>query len=72
MKNGSSGKDWQHNMEPYPQRTHEATSLNGHSLSRERILEIRLRITSGFYDQPSVRRVCAQRILQEGDLNLLT
>ena len=70
MKNSSSGKEWQHNMKPDPQRVHEATSLNRHPLNRERILEIRSRITSGFYDQPAVQRVCAHRILQAGDLNL--
>lgn len=34
----------------------------------QRMLEVQLRIATGFYERPSVLRATAERILQEGDL----
>lgn len=42
------------------------------SLSSDRISEIEARIANGFYDDPSVARVVAGRILASGDLESLS
>jgi len=40
----------------------------GRGLDAERLLEIRLRIASGFYDRPGVRLTAAARLLESGDV----
>ena len=40
----------------------------GRGLDPERILEIRLRIASGFYDRRGVRLMAADRLLKSGDV----
>jgi len=41
----------------------------GPGLDRERLLEIRLRIASGFYDRRGVYLTSAEKILQAGDVS---
>ena len=70
MNNNPIGKNTRHSGETSPQWDRSAMPSKESALNRERILEIRSRIASGFYDQQAVRLVCAHHLLASGYLNI--